>query len=153
VRSVTVLDLSRVVSASEDKTLRVWDVGTGRTLQTLEGHSAGVTSVAMLDASRVVSASNDQTLRAWNVETGETVQTLEGHSDGVVSVAVLDSSRVVSASDDQTLRMWDVETGAQVAVAYLDSPVVSVAVVRGTKPLVVAGDARGRLHFLEVQGL
>jgi WD40 repeat protein len=153
VRSVAVLDASRVISASGDKTLRVWDVETGETLQTLEGHSDWVRFVAVLNASRVVSASHDHTLRVWDVETGETVQTLQGHAAWLTSVAVLDSSRVVFASDDQTLRVWNVETGEQVAVAYLDSPVESVAVVPGPRPVVVAGDARGRVHFLEVQGL
>jgi len=111
VSSMAVLDAGRVVSASYDKTLRVWDVATGETLQTLKGHADGVLSVAVLDARRVVSAASDGTLLVWDVEAGETLQTLEGHESFVSSVAVLDAGRVVSAASDKTLRVWDVETG------------------------------------------
>ena len=35
-------DGRRVVSASDDKTLKVWDVATGECLATLQGHSSDV---------------------------------------------------------------------------------------------------------------
>ncbi len=73
VRAVAVLDERRVVSASQDHTLRVWDVESGETIRTLEGHTDGVNAVAVLDERRVVSASDDHTLRVWDVESGETM--------------------------------------------------------------------------------
>ena len=39
-------DGRRVVSGSEDKTLKVWDVATGECVATLEGHSSGVRCAA-----------------------------------------------------------------------------------------------------------
>ena len=122
----------RVVSGSDDGTLRVWDVENGQTLQTLEGPPGWVNAVAVLDSRRVVSGSSDRTLRVWDVESGQTLQTLEGHSDVFLAVVVLDSRRVVSGSSDRTLRAWDVESGQALqtleghsnwinAVAVLDS--------------------------------
>ena len=74
----------RVVSASVDRTLKVWDVATGKCVATLEGHSKRVKCVAVFpDGRRVVSGSEDKTLKVWDVETGECVATLEGHSDVV----------------------------------------------------------------------
>jgi WD40 repeat protein len=59
------------VSASWDKTLKVWDLGSGRALCTLEGHAAYVTGVAVTaDGKRAVSASYDNTLKAWDLESG-----------------------------------------------------------------------------------
>jgi WD40 repeat protein len=106
-------DGRRAVSASADRTLRVWDLETGETLRTLSGHTYWVTAVAVTpDGRRAVSASEDQTLRVWDVETGETVRTLTGHASGVSDVAVTPNGRrAVSASDDETLRVWDLETG------------------------------------------
>ncbi len=63
------LDDHRVVSASEDCTLRVWDVQTGRSRQ-LYGHEDEVELCAALGDGRVVSYSADGTLRVWDVETG-----------------------------------------------------------------------------------
>ena len=63
-------DGRRAVSASEDNTLKVWDLESGRALRTLEGHSACVSGVAVTpDGKRAVSASEDKTLKVWDLET------------------------------------------------------------------------------------
>ena len=75
-------DGRRVVSGSNDKTLKVWDVATGKCVATLEGHSSDVYCVAVFpDGRRVVSGSDDKTLKVWDLATGECVATLEGHSN------------------------------------------------------------------------
>lgn len=148
--AVAVLDATRVVSASNEQTLRVWDVASGETLRTLEGHTSGVFAVAVLDAMRVVSASLDQTLRVWDVETGETLRTLEGHTSYVNAVAVLDATRMVLAFSDQTLRVWDLESGETIAVFALDASVTAVAVTSNN--CIVAGDSLGGVHFLDLVG-
>ena len=106
-------DGKRAVSASWDKTLKVWDLETGRALRTLEGHSDSVLGVAVTaDGKRAVSASRDDTLKVWDLETGRALRTLEGHSALCLGVAVTaDGKRAVSASEDETLKVWDLETG------------------------------------------
>ena len=76
-------DGRRAVSASEDNTLKVWDLESGRELRTLEGHSAGVTGVAVSpDGRRAVSASGDNTLKVWDLETGRELRTLKATLPG-----------------------------------------------------------------------
>ena len=101
------------ISASLDKTLRVWDLETGRPLRTLKGHSDGVNAVALSsNGHHAVSASLDKALRVWDLETGRPLRILEGHSSSVTGVALTaDGRRAVSASLDKTLRVWDLETG------------------------------------------
>jgi WD40 repeat protein len=54
----------------------VWDLETGRTLRTLEGHSDSVSAVAVAPNSRrAVSASSDHTVRVWDLETGRPLAT------------------------------------------------------------------------------
>jgi WD40 repeat protein len=114
VKSVSVTpDGLRAVSASLDRTLRVWDLETGRCLRTLEGHTHYVDCVSVTpDGLRAVSASWDRTLRVWDLKTGRCLRTLEGHTHYVVCVSVTpDGLRAVSAGLDETLRVWDLETG------------------------------------------
>ena len=77
-------DGRQAVSASYDKTLKVWDVESGGELRTLEGHSGSVYGVAVTaDGRRAVSASWDNTLKVWDVESGRELRTLKGHSEPV----------------------------------------------------------------------
>ncbi|KAF8236925.1 hypothetical protein L208DRAFT_575613 [Tricholoma matsutake] len=74
-------DGSRVVSGSDDNTVRIWNVATGESEAELKGHSGSVYSVVFSpDGSRVVSGSFDNTVRIWNVATGESEAELKGHS-------------------------------------------------------------------------
>jgi WD40 repeat protein len=110
-------DSRRVVSASDDKTLKVWDLASGQPLATLQGHSAWVRACAVTpDGRRVVSASDDKTLNVWDLESGQPLATLQGHLRPVNACAVTpDSRHVVSASDDKTLKVWDLESGRLLA--------------------------------------
>lgn len=61
-------DGSKIVSGSEDKTVRVWDAVSGELLKTLEGHTSSVNSVSFSpDGSRIVSGSRDKTVRVWDI--------------------------------------------------------------------------------------
>jgi WD40 repeat protein len=81
-------DGKQVVSGLYDNTVRLWDAATGTALQTLERHTATVTSVAFSpDGKQVVSGSDDNTVRLWDAATGIALQTLEGHTFLVTSVA------------------------------------------------------------------
>jgi WD40 repeat protein len=117
VSAVAVLEDGRkAISASDDKTLKVWDLSTGAVVRTLEGHSGGVSAVAVFeDGRKAISASDDKTLKVWDLSTGAVVRTLEGHRDWVRAVAVFEDGRkAISASDDKTLKVWDLSAGAVV---------------------------------------
>ncbi len=116
VLSVVVLpDGKGALSASNDGTLKLWDLESGTVLRTMEGHRALVYSaVAVLpDGKRALSASYDGTLKLWNLESGTVLRTMEGHRALVYSaVAVLpDGKRALSASYDGTLKLWNLESG------------------------------------------
>ncbi|MET8146461.1 WD40 repeat domain-containing protein [Sphaerisporangium sp. NPDC005288] len=110
-------DGTRLASASVDKTVRVWDVATGKQVTSLNGHTSDVESaVFSSDGTRLASASADKTVRVWDMATGRQVGApLTGHTDTVYSVAFSpDGARLASASVDKTVRVWDVATGRQV---------------------------------------
>ena len=144
-------DGQQAVSASSDKMLKVWELGSGLELGTPTGHTDRVNGVALSGDGRLaVSASWDQTLKLWEVGSGRELRTLVGHTDGVNKVALSgDSERAVSASADNTVKLWDLETGEVLATFTCDSEASCCAFSDALK-LIVAGDVVGRLYFLRL---
>ena len=73
---------NRIVSGSDDNTLKVWSAVSGKCLRTLIGHTGGVWSSQMSGHS-IISGSTDRTLKVWNAETGQCIHTLYGHTSTV----------------------------------------------------------------------
>jgi WD40 repeat protein len=144
-------DGRRAVSASGDRTLRLWDLESGQRIRTLEGHTGSVNAVAVtLDGWRAVSASSDRTLRLWDLESGQTLHAVQGHTGQVWAVAVTpDGRRAVSASEDQTLRLWDLESAKEIAAFTGESGMRSCAFTPDGCTI-VAGDESGQVHFLQL---
>jgi WD40 repeat protein len=64
-------DSRRVISASDDQTLKIWDLESGVELRTLVAHTSWVNAVAVTaDGRRAISASDDHTLVVWDLKTG-----------------------------------------------------------------------------------
>jgi len=110
-------DGKTVLSGSDDNTLKLWEVATGREIRTLTGHGNDVNSVAFSpDGKTVLSGSIDKTLKLWEVATGREIRTLTGHEDKVTSVAFSpDGKKVLSGSWDRTLKLWEVASGQLLA--------------------------------------
>ena len=107
-------DGKRIVTASSDKTARLWDADTGKPIgEPLKGHEDRVYSAAFSpDGKRIVTASADKTARLWDADTGRPIgEPLKGHRSIVFGAAFSpDGKRIVTASVDKTARLWDAET-------------------------------------------
>ncbi len=119
VRSVVFSDDgSLLLSASQDNTVRVWEIGTGQMLKTFRGHG-GQVQAALFPANgqRILSVSHDHTIREWSIAGYEEIRTLQGvvlggHSDAVLAAAYSrDQHQIVTASRDRTARLWNTSTG------------------------------------------
>ena len=68
-------DGTRLATAGDDRTVRIWDPTTGETLTTLTGHTGAVRAVAWSpDGTRLATASDDDTVRIWDPATGQTTR-------------------------------------------------------------------------------
>jgi hypothetical protein len=88
-----------LASGHESGSVRLWDIGSGRALRTLEGHGVGILSVAFSpDGKRLASGSVDRTARLWDIGSGRALRTLEGHGDWVQSVAFSSDGKSLARS-------------------------------------------------------
>ncbi|KAF5287261.1 hypothetical protein FQR65_LT02134 [Abscondita terminalis] len=126
---------NKIVSGSDDNTLKVWSATTGKCLRTLVGHTGGVWS-SQMSGTIIISGSTDRTLKVWDAETGVCIHTLYGHTS-TVRCMHLHENKVVSGSRDATLRVWDIETGEFLHV--LVGHMAAVRCVQYDGKLVVSG--------------
>ena len=107
------MDDRYALSASSDKTLKLWEVSSGHCLRTFTGHSGPVTAVCLSnDGCHALSGSADETLKLWEVCSGRCVRTFEGHSGRVTAVCFgSEGEHVLSGSGDHTLKLWEVSSG------------------------------------------
>jgi dipeptidyl aminopeptidase/acylaminoacyl peptidase len=106
-------DGGRLAVGSDESTIRVFEVGTGKELFTCRGHRAAVYKVVFSpDGKRLASSSDDHTAKVWDAETGQELLTLSGHRGNVQRLNFTpDGGRLVTASQDATLKVWDAQTG------------------------------------------
>jgi WD40 repeat protein/CHAT domain-containing protein len=101
-------DNKLIVTASRDKTARVWDTS-GKLLAELKGHTDDVNSASFSpDSKLIITISEDETARVWDTS-GKLLAELKGHTSDVNSANFSpDGKLIVTASDDKTARVWDI---------------------------------------------
>jgi platelet-activating factor acetylhydrolase IB subunit alpha len=118
------------VSASRDRTLRVWDVTTGYCVKTIRGHGDWIRDVSpSYDGRWLVSGGNDQTARLWDASSGEEKGQFIGHDHVIECVAIAPPSSyeylaslaglkkppapsssaefIATGSRDKSIKLWD----------------------------------------------
>ena len=140
------------MTASGDKTARIWDAETYQQIAVLKGHEDAVSSAEFSpDGKRIVTASGDKTARIWDAETYQQIAVLKGHEDAVSSAAFSpDGKRIVTASAD-TAKIWDAKTYAAISALSGDNcEIMSAAFSPDGKRLVtVSCDMAARIWDAE----
>src|SRR6266480_3050899 len=105
-------DGRRVVTASYDKTARLWDVASGKQIGAPMKHEDTVWSAQFSsDGQRVVTASQDKTARLWDAVNGKPIGETMKHEESVNSAQFSpDGQRILTASSDK-VALWDAASG------------------------------------------
>ncbi|BAY24098.1 protein kinase [Calothrix sp. NIES-2100] len=117
VLSVAISPDGRLFASNSDRTIKLWNIATGKQISTLEGHSQRVNVVSISpNGETLVSGSDDNTIKVWNLATGKLIRTLLGHSDSIHALTISqDGKTLVSGSDDNTIKVWNLVTGQEIS--------------------------------------
>ena len=101
-------------SASGDRGVKIWDMGTRKRLYTLSDSTAEVYAVAFHPGGRQIAAGGaDKTLRVWNIVAsgGKLARSLIAHEGAILRVAYShDGKHIYTSSEDRTVKQWDANT-------------------------------------------
>ena len=122
-----------LASGSEDETVKLWDVATGRNTATFEEHTSDVASVAFSHDGTMLASGGarfDNTIKLWDVATRRNIATLRGHTSDVASVAFSPNGTTLASGGgkfDNTVKLWDVAGQYSFATFEHTDAVTSVA--------------------------
>ncbi len=148
-------DGKRLASGSLDKTIKLWNVETGKEiLPRLSEHKRKVYNVIFNpeDSTQLASSSADGTIRLWNLETSKygEYKTLTGHKGKVYSLSFnQDGNILASSSIDTTIKLWNVKTGKEIVPPLTGhkSKVYSVSFNPQNKTQLASGSADGSVRL------
>ncbi len=114
-----------LASTGSDKTVRVWDVESGRQLKVFREHRDAVTCCAFRkDSLYLYTGSADRTVNVYSLENPETpsyVDTHYGHVAPVQCLTALYKERAYTGGSDQTVRVWKIDTQSQLMLKAKNS--------------------------------
>jgi WD40 repeat protein/predicted Ser/Thr protein kinase len=121
-------DGTRLASAGEDNTARLWDPASGALVATCQGHTAKVLNTAFSpNGRRLVTASADGTVRQWETATGREVEAPYDRHSGEVTFAAYspDGQWIASGGFDRSIRVWGATGRQDIAVLHGHTGVVT----------------------------
>jgi WD40 repeat protein len=107
---------TRIATVSFDKTIKIWDLESGRELRSISNIGGYVNTISWSpDGRTLIHGAEDRTVRIWEVETGRAVRTINGHTDYVNEARYSpDGRRIASVAVDKLIKIWDAGTGREI---------------------------------------
>ncbi len=140
-------DGEKVLSASHDKTVRVWDWRKSKCERVLKGHADSVRCLALLGSNLVASASWDGTVRIWDWRTGEQQATLTLNLGRLHALSVSRDGKWLVAGGEGGVCFWHQDSNTLLRLTW--SHVRSLA-FHPNNQMVAVGDETGQIRLFHL---
>ncbi|KAF7146305.1 hypothetical protein RHSIM_Rhsim04G0224200 [Rhododendron simsii] len=140
-------------TGSADRTIKIWDVGTGRLKLTLTGHIEQVRGLAVSNKhTYMFSAGDDKQVKCWDLEQNKVIRSYHGHLSGVYCLALHPTIDILlTGGRDSVCRVWDIRSKMQIhALSGHENTVCSVF-TRPTDPQVITGSHDTTIKFWDLR--
>lgn len=132
----------KVVSASRDGLIKIWDLRGGSSQTLNKEPEAYPTAISVFPAGFfLVSGTSDGRLKIWNMESGEVVRHMEGHQGSITALTITrNGSYLLSGAQDHTMRIWDALTGTPLHICNGYTSQIDALAVTPDDAFVLAGE-------------
>lgn len=148
-------ETTTLMSASDDKTVRLWDLPSQESTVTFVGHQDYVRTAAFMTgqaASLLVSGSYDQTVKLWDPRTPSTAVMTFKHAAPIESVLPMPSGTTILAASDNQISVLDLVAGRPLQILKNHEKTVTSLCFASNNARLVSGGLDGHLKVFETTG-
>jgi len=134
-------DMSRIISGSQDNTIKVWDAISGDLINTLNEHTASVREVEFSPVSnQFASCSADYSVKIWSPDNLQSIKSLEGHEGSLYSISFHPSGKYLAGGgSSKMLYIWDLSSGEIIRILGAHTKTITSVKFSGDGNIIVSG--------------
>ncbi|MFB2876073.1 hypothetical protein [Floridanema aerugineum] len=142
-------DMSKIISGSFDRTLKVWNYQTGELIRVISENTGAVYALAFSDNLNLLAqGGSEQNIKLWEIETGALVEICKEHSGSVRAIAINYNGQILaSGSYDGTIKLWELETAKEIKTFTKHSGAVSAIAFSPDGEILASGGGDGMIKL------
>lgn len=139
-------------SGSNDRTIKIWDLASGKLSLTVTGHISPVRGLAVSsNHPYLFSCGEDKQVKCWDLEQNKVIRHYHGHLSAVYSIAVLPELDIlITGGRDKVARLWDMRTKVQIHSLSGHNDSIASVQCQPSDPQVITGSHDSTIRMWDI---